>query len=179
MSTIINGSSPSITFSDSTTQTTAFTGSASQITSGTLPSAQLPTGSVLQVVSTPITSSSSTSSSTFVASNITASITPKFATSKIYVNISVQSDTQASNQVGIMTIYRGGTNLASGYANNSLGYVWSTTSRLFSVSSLQYLDSPATTSSTTYTLYFFSNNGGTIVLSNGSASVITLTEIAG
>ena len=144
-----------------------------------VPASALPAGSVLQVVSAPITTSSSTTSATFVASVITASITPRSTSSKIYVNISVQSDTQAINQVAIMTIYRGATNLASGYPNNSLGYVWSTTSRLFSTSSLQYLDSPATTSSTTYTLYFLSNSGGTVAISNGSASTITLMEIQG
>ena len=151
---------------------------ATQLT-GTIAASVLPAGSVLQVVSANTTTSSSTTSATFVASVITASITPRSTSSKIYVNISVQSDTQASNQVAIMTIYRGATNLASGLTNNSLGYVWSTTSRLFSTSSLQYLDSPATTSSTTYTLYFLSNSGGSVVISNGSASVITLMEIQG
>jgi hypothetical protein len=44
--------------------------------------------------------------------------------------------------------------------------------------STQYLDSPATTSSCTYTLYVNAYQGQTSMNSNGSLSYITLMEIA-
>jgi len=69
MTTVINGSSPSITFSDSTTQTTAFTGSASLLTSGTLPTARLPSGTVIQVVSAMLSTTFTTTSSSYVTAN--------------------------------------------------------------------------------------------------------------
>ena len=44
---------------------------------------------------------------------------------------------------------------------------------------IQYLDSPATVSSTTYTVYFRTNTVGTVALNQDSSlSVITLQEIA-
>ena len=177
MSTIINGSSPSITFSDSTTQTTAFTGSASQITSGTLPSAQLPTGSVLQVVQATTTNGPSTTSTSFVTTSFSGSITPKFSTSKILAIVTGQLyETAASNQ-GFITLYRGGSNLGDatqGFAPN----VYSG-SNITGGASFSYLDSPATTSSTTYTVYF-RTTGGTVYFNgaNGLATII-LMEIAG
>jgi hypothetical protein len=60
--------------------------SASNITSGTLPKAQLPTGSVLQVVSTTKTDTFSTSSTSYTdLTGLSVSITPTSATSKVLV----------------------------------------------------------------------------------------------
>ena len=176
MSTIIGGSSPSITFSDSTTQTTAFTGSASQITSGTLPSAQLPTGSVLQVVNATYGTETSTTSTSYVTTNITASITPKFSTSKILVICTVPAQSNGSCNCAI-TLFRGtvaGTIIfgGNGFANMA-GSTYS------SVASVAYLDSPATTSSTTYTVGFKSGTGSTVWTSvSNTVGTITLMEIA-
>ena len=185
MSTIINGSSPSITFSDSTTQTTAFTGSASQITSGTLPSAQLPTGSVLQVVNLNATTASLTSSSSWVTSNLTLSITPKFSTSKILIiaNFGVYIANQQQNVLSC-SIFRGATNLGNtdsgmlDFYPNSNVYAGT-----FGGGNLSYVDSPATTSATTYAVYL--KSGGSTSFGIGgyggrnTTSNITLVEIAG
>jgi hypothetical protein len=172
MTTIIGGSSPSITFSDSTTQTTAFTGSASTITSGTLPFSVMPAGSVLQVVSTTTTLSFSTSSGSFVTTGLTASITPKSATNKILILISGIFSTQSSNLSTQLAVYRGGSAVLTvgGQYAAAAGYM-----AVFN--SPQYLDSPATTSSTTYTLYSrISAGAGTTSCSD--PTTITLMEIA-
>ena len=180
MSTIIGGSSPSVTFSDSTTQTTAFTGSASQITSGTLPSAQLPTGSVLQVVSSTFQGTQFSNSGVFANTGFSVSITPKSATSKILVRMAIQA-TSAANGMGF-AIYRNGSvvwNPSTADGSGSYGQY----PALYAFSIIEYLDSPATTSATTYALYMQSRSGGTSVVnptagSNNGGTTVTVMEIA-
>ena len=109
MTAIINGSSPTVTFSDGTTQAT------SAIVSGYVPYANLPTGSVLQVVQgTYALGYTSTSSAAYVATNLTASITPKFSTSKILIIFNGNMYFSAGTGAAYTTIYRNSTNIASG-----------------------------------------------------------------
>ena len=157
--------------------------SASNITSGTLPFAQLPTGCVLQVLQTGTSAAISTSSTSFVTTGFSLSITPKFSTSKILAMVNGGS-LFASTPAGAAiygTIYRGSTNL--GDPSNGLERM-STVGGSFALSphSMCILDSPATTSSTTYTCYF--RNGGTaatVDFSSGDRGQVTFTlmEIAG
>jgi len=174
MSTIINGSSPSLTFSDGTTQST------SAIVSGFVPYANLPTGSVLQVVQSTFTSTASTSSSTMVSTGFSASITPKFSTSRILVLVGGNGDnTSGLTQIGF-SIYRNSTNLS----NLSFTDCYGGSSRVITPLFISYLDSPATTSSTTYNLYFAStSSAGSVTFNQGaggtySVATITLMEIA-
>lgn len=166
MTAIINGSSPTVTFSDGTTQAT------SAIVSGYVPYANLPAGSVLQVVSASPSISFSTSSGSFTSTGLTASITPKFSTSKILIIVTAAMDTQSSNLATQNAIYRGGSSVFNfnGQYAASAGYMQTS-------NSAHYLDSPATTSSTTYTLYTrISAGAGTTAA--GSLATITLMEIA-
>ena len=149
-----------------------------------LPSAALPTGCVLQVVTSTTTSmSSTTSNGTFVTTGFSGSITPKFATSKIFAMLSSTGYATTVGSQCCLTLYRGGTNLcASGFVNIFINGG----TNLQSVASVafQYLDSPATTSSTTYTVYFQnSNNTGAVQfnaggVSNNQIATLTLMEIA-
>ena len=153
---------------------------ATQLT-GTIAASVLPAGSVLQVVSAYFTSATSTSSSSFVTTGLTASITPKFSTSKVLILISCGSDNLAANGQAVYTPYRNSTNLS---ANNGFGVLYSGTARVQGFVSIIHLDSPATSSSTAYTLYFASTNGGSVQFNNSSASgsqtaSITLMEIQG
>ena len=178
MSTIINGSSPSITFSDSTTQasaglTSSSTLNASNVTTGTLPSAQLPTGSVLQVINSNFTTIQSTTSSSPVSTTLTASITPKASTNKIYISVSSVGGQSSSGRSSRFYIYRGATQLTITECNDNSGLLY------FPIC-MTWLDSPATTSATTYTIYFATDGVGTNYFGQGnSPSVITLMEIAG
>jgi hypothetical protein len=182
MTTIINGSSPSITFSDSTTQTTAFTGSASQITSGTLPTAQLPTGSILQVVGATTTTSTSTTSSSFVDTGLTASITPSSATSKILVIISqsfyIANNTGGRDEAeGRLNLTRASTNIYEfgvQVGATSLG----NQKRMEASYAITILDSPSTTSSVTYKTQMRGSGYEDAVAQRSSyRSAITLIEV--
>ena len=175
MSTIINGTSNAITFPDSSVQNT------SAIVSGYVPYANLPAGSVLQVVNGSTTTSASTTNSTYIDSGLTATITPKFSTSKILVLVSQnglgKTSGNASNDMTIQLV-RGSTVIATPAAQTlNTG----TTIVLYGYSaSISYLDSPATTSATTYKTQFNNTNGTTavIVQRTNDTSTITLLEIA-
>jgi hypothetical protein len=131
---------------------------------------------VIQVVSANLSTSISTTSGSYVTTGLTASITPQNTTSKILVMVSGANIYNGSAAV-ITTIYRGATNLGTGDLS-SLGIWYAGTGQGGIV--MQYLDSPATTSSTTYTVYFAANGGGTAIFSNqNTLSSITLLEISG
>ena len=153
--------------------------SATTISSGTLPFAQLPTGSVLQVVQGTATTEASTSGTTFIDTGLTASITPKFSTSKILVIVDQSSCGKTGGDERLkMILTRNGAQIVNllelgaytaSSANNDIGSV-----------TISYLDSPATTSSTAYKTQFATVNGvgGVRVQWNPSTSTITLMEIA-
>ena len=143
----------------------------------------LGTGAVLQVVQATDSTSRSTSSSSWVtASNtLTVTITPKFATSKILILSSMAVNQTASNGDGYFTIFRNGsTNLGNSTSGFFAIYTNATYTNPFRVSgSISYLDSPATTSATTYQLYMSTNGVGNAGLNNESTvSTITVMEIA-
>ena len=161
---------------------------ATLVTSGTLPGARLPAGSVLQVVqNTTSTTASTSSSASYVDSNLTASITPTSATSKILVI--VMQGMQVTNQnapyaTGMWQLLRGATAI---YAPNStdngniFAYDYGGSGiNVFRPTPITWLDSPNTTSSTTYKTQFkLGTNGGASITANpGAPSSITLMEIA-
>ena len=125
---------------------------------GTLPSAQLPAGSILQVVSATKTDTyTETLPSGGESSNIpglSVTITPSSATSKIFITCDLVSSTSAGTGQGSMAwLRRDSTDIALGDGSGSRKRV--TTSALvnndqLASSSFSFLDSPATTSATTY-----------------------------
>jgi hypothetical protein len=161
MSMIIDGTN-GLTFNNATTQASA--------------------GNVLQVVNATFATSTTTTSTSYQASGLTASITPRFSTSKILVAASVPYDTYGgtSNQASL-TLYRGATNLiTNGFS--IIGGAGALNIQAGS-SGLSWLDSPATTSSTTYTIYFRAaptSSGGAVarIFVDSYAGSITLMEIA-
>jgi hypothetical protein len=163
MTAIINGSSPTVTFSDGTTQAT------SAIVSGYVPYANLPTGSVLQVVNNSSVASLNTTSTSFVATAVTITITPKFSNSKIYIT----AGGTLYGQTTYATLYRNSTNLGAtnGFVSTNAAYVDSCF--------LSFLDSPATTNATTYTVYVASSGGSVYWNINNQTCPITVMEIAG
>jgi hypothetical protein len=155
--------------------------SASNITSGTLPKAQLPTGSVLQVVSQTFKGTQfSTTSNSMVATGFGVSITPTSASNKILVSISTSLSWGGSG-MGI-AIYRGTTSVWDPSSADASGYYGAIFSS-HSIVPIQYLDSPNTTSSTTYNLYVASRSSTTSYVNltnavNNAGTTITLMEIA-
>jgi hypothetical protein len=145
-------------------------------------STQASSSVVLQVVSVSNPTLYSTTSTSFIASGMSASITPKFATSKIFVlaTITVSQATSSVSAAGAIALYRSTTALQSPqtYQNFSGSNALSTSPRW--VVPINYFDSPATTSSTTYNIYFASYQGTqSISLNETQPATITLMEIAG
>jgi len=136
-------------------------------------------GKVLQVVMGSTATATTTTSSSYQDTGLTVSITPSSATSKVLIIVSQQGmQKPASNsQDGIdLQLVRGATALET--ICLSLGYTNSVVVNTLSASS-GYLDSPATTSSTTYKTQFKSQNGGNTVSvqTNSTNSTIIALEI--
>jgi hypothetical protein len=144
--------------------------------------AQAAPSKVLQVVSTTVTTQTNTSSTSFVTTGIQASITPLFSTSKIYIVVHTNTiNTTVSSNV-YLTIYRNNTtNLCSSSSGAFTVYQTGSASGspAWLPATVNYLDSPATTSATTYTLYLAVSSGGSGYTNiTGTTSVITLMEVA-
>ena len=136
---------------------------------------------VLQVVNATTNSNSSTSNSSWTAAGFSASITPLFSTSKVLIICQLCVAQTASNGDAYYTIYKNGsTNLGNSSVGLANIYTNAVYTNPFRASlSIVYLDSPATTSATTYALYFQTNTVGTAQINNeATTSTITLMEIS-
>ena len=154
---------------------------ATQLT-GTIASARLPTGSVLQVVSVAYNTTTSNATGSYVATGVTLSITPTSSSSKILIFVSGGDAATTSNSSGVQTeLRRGSTSLAT-FATQGPVYIGSGGSFFIGTGpSINYLDSPATTSSTTYATYFKPQGGAgptATVQRDGTTSSMTLMEIS-
>jgi hypothetical protein len=134
-------------------------------------------GNVLQVVQGEFSGSNSTTSTSMVSTSLNASITPTSSSSKILVLVSGAAANNTLNAVAILTIYRGATNLAG----TSFTFHANPVSGLNNWQSVNmvYLDTPSTTSSTTYTVYFKSSSGTSYLGTGANTNTITLMEVAG
>ena len=160
MSLIIDGSN-GLTFPNSTTQASA--------------------GQVLQVVNAFDQTYGSTTSTSYVDSPLSATITPKFSNSKILVIATVTAGA-SGGRGGSVRVVRGATTVnafANGTGQNNAGSTYDTQAIGFSMT---YLDSPATTSATTYKLQYAAISGTLLYNwydnSPIAASTLTLMEIA-
>ena len=156
-----------------------FLGTSTTVPSGKVVTASLPTGSVLQVVSNVIANNQvNTNSQSFVDAALNCAITPSSTSSKILVMVNTQQKTSSSGDYGEFGLKRGSTDLEGGKLMGAQqNDDWETLS-------FQYLDSPSTTSATTYTLRFRSYAGSNYVYvgwqgGNGGVQSMILTEIAG
>ena len=136
-----------------------------------------PAGSVLQVVNAVTATQASTTGGTLVDTNLTASITPSSSSNKILVLVN-QFGGKDANCAYKLRLFRGATDIGGS------DYVMFTNTTL-NVQGLSYslavLDSPSTTSSTTYkTQIAISTGSGTVYaqVNNGQSS-ITLIEVKG
>ena len=132
-------------------------------------------GGVIQTVQGTYASSTSTTTSTYVDSGLTVNITPKFSTSSILIIAYCGQCIKTANNLQMnFQIVRAGSSIFTGSALNT-----SSASTASSNPTFVYLDSPATTSSTTYKVQFSDrDNVGTVTFNlNGTATII-LMEIA-
>jgi hypothetical protein len=158
-----------------------------QITAGAIEKADLPTGSVLQVVQGTSLTDTTITSTSYTDTTLTASITPTSSSSKILVIITQAFLVyrEATEINGGMQIVRGSTAIASHNITPSISAGLNTGSSIATRGTwaMTYLDSPATTSSTTYKTQAkvsTTANSGQIRLQQNSTeiSTITLMEIA-
>jgi hypothetical protein len=125
-----------------------------------IPKATLPTGSILQIVQGTTTTTTATTSTSYVTTTVTVTITPSSSSSKIFILHNGMVNILASSAWAWFTLYRGGTNLfASGAQGAAGGCYGNGTSDLHTPTCIAYLDSPATTSPVTYTIYLKSGTG--------------------
>jgi hypothetical protein len=141
-----------------------------------------PAGAVLQVVSGSTSTYTTSATSTFADTSLTATITPTRNTSKILVLMSHAGCGKATNNTALqIKILRGATQIV--YLEDIGASTGTTAENYIGSISVNYLDSPATTSATTYKSQMASraNNATVYVQGYGSAlvtSTITLMEIA-
>ena len=137
-------------------------------------------GGVVQVVNASTTTTVNTASTSPVDSNLTATITPKFATSKILVviNQSIGKENATTASV-LLNLVRNGSTLGGAFC--AYGLYTGASAPIYGAScAFQYLDSPATTSALTYKTQVYCNtaSGNALAQPNNSPSSITLMEIA-
>jgi len=139
-------------------------------------------GKVLQVVSSSGGSSDTTSSS-WTATGLSAAITPSATSSKVLIIVTDPMYYNSSANWVSWTAFRGttsGTNL--GVSTRGLSTIHAVAASTTQTASFNYLDSPSTTSATTYTVAF-KNEAAAGTLYSGhfgmSTRTITLMEIAG
>jgi hypothetical protein len=136
-------------------------------------------GKVLQVVQATTSTQVINNTSTFADTGLTASITPSSATSKVLVIVSqmgcFKTAADSANAV-ILNLFRGATDIALIAGN---GLATATSVGIEASFSYSYLDSPATTSSTTYKTRFknTSNANSVRVQQTNDLSTIILMEI--
>jgi hypothetical protein len=149
------------------------------VTGTMLTTGNIPTGSVLQVINANYSTQVSSSSSTFADTGLTATITPTSSTSKILVIVQQNGTGKDSSNTWVnLKLQRSGSDIATIGAQ-----IWQTNSTLNlygGSASISYLDSPATTSATTYKTQYCSNQNTSLVYCQlgSSVSTITLMEIA-
>ena len=135
-------------------------------------------GKVLQVVSATYATETDNSTTTYADTGLTATITPTSASSRILVMMSntIGKNTQDASNALNLRIMRGATEiLQSKQVNYSGTAIW-----VIAQYAMSYVDSPATTSATTYKLQFrqFSNNGPLIrAQADSGTSSVVLIEI--
>jgi len=139
-------------------------------------------GKVLQVQSQAYTTATTTTSTSLVDTGITRSITPSATSSKVLVMVTIPyfcTSASTATAGGKFVIYRGATEIGGYSGANNVYITASTGTEVDGTWSITFLDSPATTSATTYKVQFVARASTTTLgISTASmASTITLLEI--
>jgi hypothetical protein len=152
-----------------------------------LTTAKMPTGSVLQVVSATKTDTFTTSSATAVdVTGLSVNITPTSATSKILVLAHIDGGGTLDTAIYI-NLVRNSTAISVGTGGSSFNSTvgsFNGASNLYTTHPIVFLDSPSTTSSTTYKIQVFAPASSVAVNRRvsdsivGGSSSITVMEIA-
>jgi len=123
------------------------------------------TGRILQIQSASYATQTSTSSTSYQSTGLSGSITPSATSSKIIILCTSAATPNVANSGVHQVVKRGATdvtNIATTYNDSSAADTWVPTTMIG-------IDSPSTTSPTTYELFFKSHNG-TLVYEGWGAS---------
>jgi hypothetical protein len=137
---------------------------------------------VIQVVQSSTTTQTTSSSTSYAdATGFTATITPKFATSKVLIMVGANGCFKNSGNTGSalnLKLQKNGSDLIAW--TSLVGTTGSSVQNYVGSNVLNYLDSPATTSATTYKVQLANNVAASFVAinQNNDTSTITLLEIA-
>jgi hypothetical protein len=138
-------------------------------------------GGVLQVVNATYSTQSSTTSTSYIDTGLTASITPSSSSSKILVIVHQTGIGKNAGGGGYriaLNLLRASTQLTQFEIGSA--YNASSSVAIVGGTGVCYLDSPSTTSSTTYKTQYKGFDGGQVFTQyDNSTSSITLMEIAG
>ena len=147
-----------------------------------------PAGHVVQVQSTLITGTTAVSSNTY-GDIMSLAITPKSSANKILVQASGCLSNNTLGNLTMLKLVRGSTDIAKGSAGSYLGSAFFIPSEVWTAGgfAINFLDSPSTTSATTYKIQIAAFNGtGRVGVrgdhTNSHQSIptfLTLQEIAG
>ncbi len=141
--------------------------------------AAISTGKVLQSLQINDLTARSTSSSSYVTASNTLglTITPSATSSKVLILVSSTGGNSTSGNSGHVTVYRNSTNLGT---SHGMAQFYGGSSDIRSPIGISFLDSPNTTSATTYQVYIKTNGSGNMDLNWNSANGnMQLFEIAG
>ena len=148
--------------------------------------ANLPTGSIVQVVQGTYATFTNSTSSSFEDVGLSAAITPSSSSNKILVKVAAHGIAQNGDSAKTeLALLRGSTiiqyALIPAYSDSG-----GSTDYITSSCAIEFLDSPSTTSATTYKLQYRTRDGGGSTRFNDyhtgserSTSTITLMEVVG
>jgi len=138
-------------------------------------------GKILQVVSTTYTTQTSTTSTTYVNSGLQLAITPSSSANKVLA-LSTFIIGNGSSYWNFVTLFRDSTNLAAALnaGQPQLAGAYNISASDYHVTaSINYLDSPATTSAVTYSVRLRSGTGSTVrLITDGIPASLILMEVA-
>lgn len=148
-----------------------------------LSSANMPTGSVLQVLQDTTLTQVTMNSTSYTSAGLALAITPSSSSSKILINFNTATFNTGTGTWSVFDIFRGtvsGTSLSGGAGYGIAQNYSASGGQLVTVSGM-VLDSPNTTSATTYTIGIKRAGASANVSAqeNSSLGTITLMEIAG
>ena len=184
MSLVLQSSSGGqITIQEPTTASN-FTQTLPAVNGTIITTGNIPTGSVLQVVNAIYSTVVTNSTNTYADTGLSASITPTSASSKILAIVEIAGCSKSTGTTYMqLRLVRNSTTIL--YFEGIAAYTANASYSAVGGSGCNYLDSPATTSATTYKVQFASGGNVALVTVNDygaginiSTSTITLMEIA-
>lgn len=121
-----------------------------------------------------------TSSTSYVASGLDIDFTPSSTSSKVLITAVFDLDTRAASRQAYATLYRDSTELSVIGDSGSLGLsnTYDAGDRQITGHTIQFLDSPSSTSQLHYEVYFKTTGGEVTFCSQNCRQVITAMEIA-